>query len=65
MAPAEISEFKGRKVLVLKTGNERDDKFPFTFGVKKAKMILDNLDEIKQFVEENWSESGSSGTPNE
>jgi len=60
--PAEISEFKGRKVLVLKTGDARDDKFPFTFGVKKAKMILDNLPEIEKFVEENWSESG---TPNE
>lgn len=62
--PAEISEFKGRKVLVLKGGNEKDDKFPFTFGVKKAKLIVDNFGEIKKFVEENWEDSPS-GPANE
>ncbi len=47
----ERSEFKGKPVLVLK--RDENDKFPFSFGVSKARMILENLDEIKKFVEEN------------
>ena len=27
--------------------NSEEDKYPFTFGVAKAKLIMDNLDEIK------------------
>ncbi len=47
----ERSEFKGKPVLVIK--RDENDKFPFSFGVSKARMILENLDEIKKFVEEN------------
>ena len=47
----ERSEFKGKPVLVLK--RDENDKFPFSFGVSKARMILENLDEIKKFVDEN------------
>jgi hypothetical protein len=47
--PASESEFKGNPMLVLTQGPE--DKFPFQFGLKKAKLILENLDEIKKFVE--------------
>jgi hypothetical protein len=47
----EITEFKGNKIIILKrTG---DDKYPFSFGVGKAKMIIDNLDAIKKFIQEN------------
>ena len=48
---AERSEFKGKPVLVLK--RSEDEKFPFSFGLAKAKMILDHLEEIKKFVTEN------------
>jgi hypothetical protein len=48
---AERSEFKGKPTLVLK--RSEDEKFPFTFGLSKAKMILDHLEDIKKFVEEN------------
>jgi len=48
---AERSEYKGRPVLVLK--RSEDEKFPFSFGVAKAKMILENIEEIEKFVEEN------------
>ena len=48
---AERSEYKGRPTLVLK--RSEDEKFPFSFGLLKAKMILENLDEIKKFVAEN------------
>ncbi|HOX41031.1 MAG TPA: hypothetical protein PK263_02460 [bacterium] len=49
MAIVEESEFKGNAMLVIK--QTEDDKYPFQFGVKKAKMILENLEEIKKFVE--------------
>ncbi len=47
--PATESEFKGNPMLVLTQGP--DDKFPFQFGLKKAKLILENIEEIKKFVE--------------
>ncbi|MFH1258461.1 MAG: hypothetical protein ABII74_01370 [Elusimicrobiota bacterium] len=43
------SEYKGNPMLVIK--NTEEDKFPFQFGLKKAKMILENIENIKQFVE--------------
>ena len=57
---AERSEYKGRPVLVLKRGE--DEKFPFTFGVAKAKMILEHLEDIRKFVEENEKSAGGSNT---
>jgi hypothetical protein len=47
----EKSEFKGKPVIIIRRNEE--DKFPFTFGVAKAKLILENIEEIKKFVEEN------------
>ena len=47
----ERSEYKGKPLIVIK--RSEDDKYPFSFGVSKAKLILDNIEEIKKFVEEN------------
>lgn len=47
----EKSEYKGKPILVIRRNEE--DKFPFSFGLSKAKLILENLEEIKKFVEEN------------
>jgi hypothetical protein len=47
---AERSEYKGKPMLVLKSGDE--DKFPFSFGISKARKILEHLEDIKKFVEE-------------
>lgn len=47
----EFGEFKGKKVITLK--RKDDDKYPFTFGIGKAKLILENLLEIEKFVKEN------------
>jgi len=47
----ERSEYKGKPLLVIK--RSEDDKFPFSFGVGKARLILENIEEIKKFVEEN------------
>lgn len=53
----ERSEFKGKPVLIMKRAE--DDKYPFTFGLSKARLILENLEEIKRFVEENDKEAVS------
>jgi hypothetical protein len=49
MSIVEESEFKGNPMIVLKNGP--DDQFPFQFGVKKAKLVLESIEEIKKFVE--------------
>ena len=46
----EYSEFKGNKIITLKRSD--DDKYPFSFGKGKAKMIVENYDKIKEFAEE-------------
>ena len=49
MAIADESEYKGNPMIVLK--NSEDDKFPFQFGIKKAKLVLEHIEDIKKFVE--------------
>jgi hypothetical protein len=44
----ERGEYSGKPTLSIRRGG--NDKFPFSFGVGKAKMILACLDEIKAFV---------------
>ncbi|MDD4179516.1 MAG: hypothetical protein PHH14_05655 [Candidatus Margulisbacteria bacterium] len=51
MVIIERSEFKGKPMLVIK--RDENDKYPFSFGMAKAKLILENLEEIKKFVAEN------------
>ena len=48
---AEQTEFKGRPMLVLK--RNEDDKFPFCFGVSKARLAIEAIEDIKKFVFEN------------
>jgi uncharacterized protein YqfB (UPF0267 family) len=48
MSITSESEFKGNKMLVIK--NDEEDQYPFQFGVKKAKLVLENIDAIKEFV---------------
>ena len=50
----ERSEFKGKPVLILKRSEE--DKYPFSFGLSKARLIVEYIDEIKKFVDENKQE---------
>ena len=47
----ERSEFKGKPVLILKRSEE--DRYPFSFGLGKARLIVENFEEIKKFVEDN------------
>ena len=46
-----IGEFKGNLVITLKTNEE--DRYGITFGLTKAKLILDNVDTIRKFYEDN------------
>jgi hypothetical protein len=50
MAIVEFSEFKGNRIITLKRNEE--DRYPFSFGKAKAKIIVENFDEIKKFAEE-------------
>ena len=50
----ELQEYKGNKLICLNPGG----KFPFSFGLGKAKMILENLESIKKFVESNGESCG-------
>jgi len=47
--PVEFGEFKGNKIIKLKRTDE--DEYPFQFGKAKAKLIVENFDAIKEFVE--------------
>jgi hypothetical protein len=49
MSIFEESEFKGNPMIVIK--NDEEDKYPFQFGVKKAKLVVENIEEVKKFVE--------------
>lgn len=51
MNMVERGEFKGKPILILK--RDAEEKFPFSFGLNKAKLVLEHIDEIKKFVEEN------------
>lgn len=42
-------EYKGNAMLIIRQGPE--DKFPFQFGLKKARLILKHLPEIQAFVQ--------------
>lgn len=50
----ERGEYKGTATITLR--RDEEDKYGFCFGVRKAQLILENLDDIKQFVEEEGDE---------
>ena len=41
-------DYKGNPMLVLQQSAE--DKFPFQFGIRKARLVLAHLDDIRAFV---------------
>ena len=48
--PVRFEEYRGKPIIVL--FRDEDDEYPFKFGVSKAKLILENINEIEQFVRE-------------
>lgn len=51
MVLVEYGEFKGNKIIKLK--KTEADEYPFVFGLGKAKLIAEHIDEIIKFVEDN------------
>ena len=49
MAEVLEGDYKGNAMLIIRQAPQ--DQFPFQFGLKKAKLILEHVDDIKQFVE--------------
>ncbi len=56
--PVKHGEFKGFKTISLM--RNEDDKYPFTFGVAKAQLIVENIEDIRKFVEDNAGKSQES-----
>ena len=42
-----IGEYNGNPIITLNEGA----RFPFSFGLGKAKLILENINAIKEFIE--------------
>jgi len=53
--------YKGHRLIILRKRGS-GSRFPFQFGLRKAEMILDNLEEIREFVRD---ERGIQGEPEE
>ena len=63
MTKYKIGEFKGNPTFSLLTGiGQKDGKeYWLTFGVRKAKAIMDVKDEIAKFIKENDRPSQDDG----
>ena len=48
--PVEYGEFKGTKVMTIR--RDENDHYPFTFGKEKARLMVENFEEIKKFAQE-------------
>ena len=49
--PIETGEYKGHPTITLL--RDEDDEHPFSFGLTKAKLILENIEAIKEFIQKN------------
>ncbi len=49
--PVEHEDYNGNPVIVIK--RDENDAYPFRFGLRKAQLIVDNIEEIKKFVKDN------------
>lgn len=45
------SAYKGKPMIIIK--KDENDLYPFSCGLNKARLILEKIEEIKKFVEEN------------
>lgn len=53
MAVSE-TEFKGNPMIVLGQGD--GDRYPFQFGLKKARLVIEHIEAIKACVEKHTQE---------
>lgn len=54
MALVTFDEYKGQPIIQL--CRDEEDRFPFQFGLAKARLIVECFDDIQQFVEDNETE---------
>jgi hypothetical protein len=59
MAVVEESEFKGNAMIVLKRSAE--DRYPFQFGLSKAKLVVEAYEDIKAWVEKQEKAKAAKG----
>ena len=52
-AKAGLFEKDGRTYTTLELSGEIPSKYKFTFGLGKARLILDHVEDIRKFVAEN------------
>lgn len=57
----EESEYKGNPMIVIKRAAE--DRYPFQFGLSKAKLIMESLEDIKKFVKKHDPEYDPENIP--
>ena len=50
MGVISFDEYKGRQMIVISNGPE--DRFPFKFGLGKAKKVIEHIEDIKKWVKE-------------
>jgi len=55
MGVVSEAEYEGNPILILK--NSEEDKYPFRFGLKKARLMLEHVEDIKEFVKKHSEES--------
>jgi hypothetical protein len=48
--PVEYEDYNGNPVIVLK--RNENDPYPFRFGIRKAELIIENIEDIKKFVKQ-------------
>ena len=48
MSSVQEKDYKGNPMLVIQISP--NDQFPFQFGLKKARLVLAHLDDIRSFV---------------
>lgn len=48
----EFGEYNGNKTIKLISEHDQEGKWPFSFGKNKAKLVVENFEDIKKFAEE-------------
>jgi hypothetical protein len=52
--PVKFEEYKGNPIIVL--FRDEDDEYPFRFGISKAKLILEHIKQIEDFVRDHMDD---------
>lgn len=53
--PVRFEQYRDKPIIVLY--RDEEDKYPFKFGVSKAKLILEHIKQIEDFVKANMDKT--------